>query len=401
MGMDPKSIREAAEALKPWLVETRRHIHMNPELGLEERQTADFIQATLSSLGIESERKGTAVVGLVRGKLPGGVVALRADIDALPLDEANEVEYKSRRPGAMHACGHDAHATILLGAARFFAERRDALRGTIKLLFQPAEETVGGAATMISSGCLENPRVDYVLGLHVMPYLPVGVIEAKKGALNGSSCTLRIAVRGKGAHGAYPDLGIDAVLAASSVVVALNSVVSRNVSPLESAVLTVGTIRGGKASNVIADEVRMEATLRSTSPQVRDAMIARIKAIVEGVPASFGGSGELEVEYGYEALINDDASVDVVVRAAEAVLGPGSIRWKEKPSMGVEDFSFFLKERPGAFYHLGCGNEERGIRSPLHSNTFDIDEDCLPLGVAIQAAAALEFLRLAGKGERE
>ena len=396
--MDNKEIFEAARAMRPWLVETRRRIHMNPELGLEERETADFIQSRLAELGVESSRKGTAVVGLVRGALPGPVVAIRADIDALPLEEANESEYKSRKPGAMHACGHDAHATILLGAARFFAERRASLAGSIKLLFQPAEETVGGAAPMIADGCLEDPRVDLVLGLHVMPYLPVGTVEMKKGALNGSSATLDIVVRGKGGHGAYPETGVDAVLIAANVVMSLNALVSRYVSPLESAVLSIGTIRGGKASNVIADEVRMSATMRTTSPAVRDAMVARARAIVEGVAASFGGSGELSVEYGYEALINDDEAVDALVRAAEGLLGPDAIRWKEKPSMGVEDFSFFLKERPGAFYHLGCGNPGRGISSPLHSTTFDIDEDCLPVGVAVQAAAALEFLRLAEKG---
>lgn len=396
--MDNKEILEAARAMRPWLVETRRRIHMNPELGLEERETADFIQSRLAELGVESARKGTAVVGLVRGARPGPVVAIRADIDALPLEEANESEYKSRKPGAMHACGHDAHATILLGAARFFAERRASLAGSIKLLFQPAEETVGGAAPMIADGCLEDPRVDLVLGLHVMPYLPVGTVEMKKGALNGSSATLDIVVRGKGGHGAYPETGVDAVLIAANVVMSLNALVSRYVSPLESAVLSIGTIRGGKASNVIADEVRMSATMRTTSPAVRDAMVARARAIVEGVAASFGGSGELSVEYGYEALINDDEAVDALVRAAEGLLGPDAIRWKEKPSMGVEDFSFFLKERPGAFYHLGCGNPGRGISSPLHSTTFDIDEDCLPVGVAVQAAAALEFLRLAEKG---
>ncbi len=398
--MNAEDIREAAAAMRPWLVGARRRLHMNPELGLQETETAAAIELYLAELGIESERRGTAVVGLVRGGRPGGTVALRADIDALPLDEANEVEYRSRRPGAMHACGHDAHTAILLGAGRLFAERRASLGGNVKLLFQPAEETVGGAATMIRDGCLENPRVDYVLGLHVMPYLPVGRIEVKKGALNGSSATLDIVVRGKGGHGAYPETGIDAILAAANIVMSLNALVSRYVSPLESAVLSVGTIRGGKASNIIADEVRMSATMRTTSAAVRDAMVARARAVVEGVAASYGGSGELAVSYGYEALINDDASVDVVVRAAEAVLGPGSVDWKEKPSMGVEDFSFFLKERPGAFYHLGCGNPAKGISSALHSATFDIDEDCLPLGVAIQAAAALEFLRLAGeKGE--
>jgi len=394
--IEAKKLRDDARALRPWLVELRRTIHRHPELGLEETVTADLIERTLDGLGIEHSRTGTAVVGLVRGSSPGPTVALRADIDALPIQEATGAEYASEVPGVMHACGHDAHATILLGVARWFAERRAELAGNVKLLFQPAEETCGGAETMIKDGCLENPRVDYTLGLHVMPYLPVGRIETKKGALNGSSTDLRMTIRGKSCHAAYPELGVDAIMVSAHVVSALHSLVSRYVSPLESAVLTIGTIAGGTRSNIIADEVAMRATLRTTSEATRDLLVEKVRALVENVPASFGGSGSLEVEYGYAALVNDPGVVDVVVETAEAMLGPGAVDWKEKPSMGVEDFSFFCRERPGAFYHLGCGNPEKGIGSALHTTTFDIDEDCLPLGVALQVACAL---RLLGRGK--
>ncbi|HPG87428.1 MAG TPA: M20 family metallopeptidase, partial [Spirochaetales bacterium] len=290
------------------------------------------------------------------------------------------------------ACGHDAHTAILLGVARWFAERRAELAGNVKLLFQPAEETVGGAATMIADGCLEHPRVDFVLGLHVMPYLPVGRVETRKGALNGSSTDLRVVVRGLGCHAAYPERGVDAVMIAAQVVNALHTLVSRSVSPLDSAVLTIGTIQGGTASNVVADEVTMNATLRTASDEVRDLLVSKARAIVEGVPAALGGSGSLEVAYGYAALVNDSDVVDVVTAAADDVLCPGNLEWKERPSMGVEDFSFFCKERPGAFYHLGCGNLGRGIVAPLHASTFDLDEDCLPLGVAMQVSCALRLL---------
>ncbi|HUW71485.1 MAG TPA: M20 family metallopeptidase [bacterium] len=385
-------LRIDANFMRPWLVSTRRTIHMNPELGLEEFKTAAFIEARLDEMGIEHRRTGTAVVGLVRGANAGKTVALRADIDALPIQEETGVEYASMRAGVMHACGHDAHTTIALGAARWFSERRATLHGNVKLLFQPAEESVGGAQTMIGDGCMEDPHVDYVLGLHVMPYLPVGMIETKKGALNGSSTDLQITVRGLGCHAAYPEKGVDAIMIAAHVVTALHSLVSRYVSPLDSAVLTIGTINGGTKSNIVADEVTMRATLRTTDDGIRDTLIERVQSVVEGVSSSLGGSGAVVATYGYAALVNDESVVDVVTAAAFDILGPDSLTWKGKPSMGVEDFSYFCKERPGAFYHLGCGNVPSGIVSPIHSSTFNIDEDCLPLGVAMQVACALRLL---------
>lgn len=390
--MDGKKILEEARALRGWLCEIRRDFHRNPELSGEEGRTADEIERLLGQLGAETRRNGTAVLGLIRGARPGNVVALRADIDALPLREETGAPYASIREGVMHACGHDAHAAIQLGAARWFAERTAEFSGAVKLLFQPAEETVGGAEPMIRDGCLEDPRVDYVLGLHVMPNVEVGSVELKKGALNGSSTTLKAVLRGKSAHAAYPETGIDAVLIAAHAVTGLHALVSRYVSPLESAVLTVGTISGGTRTNILAEEVVLGATLRTTDDRIRDLLVERARAVVEGVAASFGGSGSLEVQYGYAALINRDECVDVVAEAASEVLGPGRIVWKEKPSMGVEDFSFFLRERPGAFYHLGCGNPARGISAPLHSPAFDLDEECLPVGVAVQVAATLRLL---------
>ncbi len=390
--MDSARLLDEAAAMESWLVRLRREFHAEPELGLEEHKTAARIERELDILGIGHERHGTAVVGLVRGAMPGPTVALRADMDALPIREATGLDFASRTDGVMHACGHDAHVTIALGAARWFAERREGLKGNVKLLFQPAEESVGGAESMIKAGCMENPKVDFALGLHVMPYLPVGMIETKKGALNGCSTTLKGRIRGKGGHGAYPESAIDAVLIASQVIVGLNTLVSRYVSPLESAVITVGTIAGGSRSNIVADEVSFSATLRATSDALRDTLASRARAVVEGVSAAFGGSGELDIHYGYAALVNHDLGVDIVAAAAAAVLGPDSVAWKEKPSMGVEDFSFFIKDTPGAFYHLGCGSPEQGLRSPLHSSTFTLDEACLPLGVAMQVAATLKFL---------
>lgn len=390
---------EAARALKPWLVDIRRRIHAEPELGLEEIKTADAVCGYLDGMGIPYERRGTAVVGLIEGLAAnsgsaskGRVVALRADIDALPIQEATGASYASHNAGKMHACGHDAHATILLGAARLLSERRPGMRGSVKLLFQPAEETVGGALSMVKDGCMKSPNVDAVLGLHMQAYVPVGSVEMKKGVFSGSSATLKVKIRGKAAHGAYPENGIDAILIAANVVLGLNTLVARCISPLESAVITIGKISGGAAENVVAESVVMEGTMRTTSDATRDRLIERSRAVVEGVSSSFGGEGALEVEYGYAALVNDDRVVSVAAQVALEMLGPEKVQWKEKPSMGVEDFSFFAREAPGAFYNLGCGNPAKGIVSPIHSSTFDIDEDCLPIGVALQTALALRII---------
>jgi len=391
--MKAKRIVEDVGKLQGWMLEVRRELHRNPELGLEEFDTARLIERELTALGIEYQRWDTAVVGLIRGEGEGEgpTVALRADMDALPIQEETGLPFASTRPGRMHACGHDAHTTILLGAARWLKENQGALRGNVKLLFQPAEETVGGAATMVERGCLENPTVDYVFGLHVMPYLPVGRVETRRGALNGCSTTLDITVRGKGGHGAYPETGIDAVLTASHVVVGLNNLVARYVSPLESAVITVGTIQGGSTSNVIAEEVRMSATLRATTDQIRDLLVERVRAVVEGVSGAYGGTGKVDVSYGYAALVNDDEAVDMVDRVSRALLGDGSLIWKEKPSMGVEDFSFFTRDARGAFYHIGCA-VPGGENAPLHSSRFVLNEDCLAVGAAMQVGLVLHAM---------
>lgn len=391
--MNPQQSTAAwALGMKKWLVEVRRELHAIPEGGLAEHQTQKAICAHLDTLGIPYETHRTSIVALVKGAKPGKIVGLRADMDALPVNEPEDRVYASHNKGYMHACGHDAHMTVALGAARYFAEHASDLEGSIKLLFQPAEETSGGAADMIADGCLENPNVDYVIGLHVMPDVPVGKIEIKHGALNGSSDYLGVTVRGRGAHAAYPDTGIDAIMIAGKVIDALHSIVSRNVSPLQEAVLTLGTIQGGSRNNIIAEEVKMGGTIRTTNPKVRAMMAERVRAIAEKIPAAFGGSGEVEIRAGYSALINNDRVVDLIAAVAESVLGQGSLLWKEKPSLGVEDFSFFVQERPGAFYHLGCGNPGKGISSPLHSNDFDIDEDCLPTGVAMHVSITKALL---------
>lgn len=392
--MDSKTLRESAENIKPWLVEVRRNFHKYPELSGKEFKTSEAVINYFNEMKIPCQRigSGTAVVGFINGGEDGKTVALRADMDALPIQEENDVSYRSQNDGIMHACGHDAHMTVLLGAAKILNAHRDAVKGKVKLLFQPSEESDGGAAQMIRDGCLENPHVDYCLGLHVQPYLPVGKVEVKYGVLNAASDRFEITIKGKRAHGAYPELGTDAILISAHVITALQSIISRSVAPTDSAVLTIGKISGGIRENIIADEVKLGATLRTLNQSIRELVHRKVNEIVCGISAAMGGSAEIKVIRGYDALVNNDEIVDVVRSAASSVLQSENVLTKEKPSLGSEDFSFFLNRCKGAFYHLGCGNEKKGIVSPLHTSTFNIDEDCLPVGAALQVAAALALL---------
>jgi len=367
---------------------------MHPELSQEEYRTSEAIKHYLREMGIEylTYEGQNAVVGLIKGNFPGKTVAIRADMDALPIQEKNNVDYKSNKEGVMHACGHDAHVTILLGVAKIFSELKSNLHGNIKLLFQPAEETVGGADLMVKSRCMKNPEVDYVLGLHVMPHLECGIIEAKHGPLNAATDEIIINIKGKSAHGAYPDLGVDAILIAAHVITALQGIASRNVSPLDSVVLTIGKINGGVKNNIIAEEVSLSGTLRTINPKTREMVKDKIRNIVEGICTSFGGEGKVTINEGYEALINSNSVVDVIIDTTKEIFGEEKIVLREKPSLGAEDFSYFLNEAKGAFYHVGCANYGKNINSPLHTASFDIDEECLPIGVMMHTFISLNLL---------
>lgn len=389
-----ETIRSRVLGMSTWLRELRRDFHMYPELGLSEFRTSEKIRYYLEQMGIEmiTYPNSTCTVGLIRGAYPGKTVAIRADMDALPIQEINDVPYKSKNEGIMHACGHDAHMTILLGAALYFSEIQNRLKGNVKLLFQPAEETVGGALDMVKAGCMKNPDVDYVIGLHVMPEYPVGAVEIKYGTLNAASDVIDITVRGKKAHGAYPENGVDAIVISAQIISALQTVTSRGVSPLDSAVFTVGVINGGTAANIIADKVEMKAILRTVDEKTREKAKKMITGIVKGISESMGGSADIVITKGYDALVNDVETMDVVAQAARELLGVGQPVFKEKTSLGVEDFSFFANVCKGAFYHLGCGNPEKSITSPIHTDTFDIDEDCLPIGVMMHVETTLKLL---------
>lgn len=379
------------------LVEIRRELHENPELSQNEYRTQGKIRDYLDKHGIENfPCAGTGVVGIIRGKNKGKTVGIRADIDALPIHEKNNVSYSSMNPGVMHACGHDAHTAILLGTGKIIkelADSKDSINGNVKLFFQPAEETIGGAERMVNEGCMEEPKVDYVLGLHVQPYLDARKVELKYGKLNASTDSISISLKGKAAHGAYPDNGIDAIVMAGSVITALQSIVSRNTSPLDSVVISLGKISGGIKDNIIADEVIITGTLRTLDDKTRKYTKERISSIVDNVAAAFGGEGLTTFHEGYQALINDNEIVDVIRESSEKLFGKENVQFKEFPSLGAEDFSYFLDIAKGAFFHLGCGNSLRGITYPLHTEHFDIDEECLKVGVRLQVENILFLLK--------
>lgn len=390
-----EQIFQESQAIQSWLTHIRRDFHKHPELGMKEYRTRDRVIEYLTELGIPYEKDiaNTAVVGFIEGEHAGKTIALRADMDALPIQELNDVPYKSVYDGKMHACGHDAHTTILLGAAKVLNDHKDRLHGNVKLFFQPAEETVGGAKPMIAEGVMENPKVDAVFGLHMAPDLPTGEVAVKYGQMNASSDTIMMTVKGDHGHGAYPHSGKDAIVIAAHTITMLQTIVSRNVDPREGAVISIGTIEGGEQKNIIADEVYMTGTVRTLDPEVRDSVLKRIEEVLANTTRGLGGDYTFEIGAdGYKALINDDQMVDIVKSSASELLGSDRITELSKPSLGVEDFSYFAAAAPGAFFQLGCRNEEKGIIHGVHTGRFDIDEDSLPIGVAMQVKNVLSFL---------
>ena len=384
--------------IKDWIVEIRRDLHMNPELSTEEFRTRDKIVEYLENLGIEYKTgiADTGVLGIIRGKQSGKTVALRADIDALPIQDKKDVPYKSTVDGKMHACGHDAHAAILLGAAKILKNMEDDLHGNVKLFFQPAEETVGGAERMIDAGVMKNPKVDAVFGLHVSPEINVGKIGIKYGQTNAYTDGLEIIVYGKDGHAARPQEGIDAIVIACQIVIALQSIVSRNIDPLNSSVVTIGTISGGTQGNIIADRVKLTGTIRTLDPNTRELVIERIGNIATQIAEAMGGKAQCIIKAGYIALVNTDEIVDIVRDSGEGILGADNVTVLKSPRLGGEDFAYFAKAAPAAFFRLGCGNAEKGIVHGDHSCFFDIDEECLVFGTALQVQNVLLFLNKGG-----
>jgi amidohydrolase len=388
-------IKSLAQTYKQEVIDLRRHLHAHPELSFKEYKTAAFVAEKLKEIGItEIESKATTGwSALIKGKNPEKkVVALRADMDALPISEANEVPYKSQNPGVMHACGHDAHTASLLGAAKILNEVRDEFEGTIKLIFQPGEEIIpGGASLMIKDKVLENPRPNSILGQHVMPMIPAGKVGFRSGLYMASTDELYLTIKGKGGHGAMPETFIDPVLISAHLIVALQQIVSRVANPKIPSVLSFGRVEALGATNIIPNEVKIQGTFRTLDEAWRAKAHEKMRLIAQGIVEGMGGELDFEIRKGYPFLKNEPALTARSVEAARAYLGEENVLdldiW-----MAAEDFAFFSQEVDGCFYRLGTRNEARGITSGVHTSTFDIEEEALEIGAGLMAWLAVSEL---------
>ena len=371
------------------MVRVRQDLHAHPEPGFEEHRTAGIIASMLNNLGLEpqTEVAGTGEVGLLRGASPGKTVALRADMDALPVQEHNDLAYRSSRDGWMHACGHDGHVAVLLGAATVLAGLQDSIKGNIKFIFQPAEEELTGARALVEAGVLDDPKVEAIFALHSWPNFGVGEIGFRSGPTLASSDRFELTVRGKGGHGAMPHKTVDPVVAASHIVVALQTVVSRETPADEPVVFTIGQIQGGTAYNVIPEEVRLAGTVRCLVDQIRKEMPKRIERIAQNVAQSMRASAELKYSFDYPVTVNDPKMAALLEKTARAVLGGGNVVVLPKPIMGAEDFAFYLQKVPGAFFFLGMGQA-----ASVHNPHFNFNDEALPVGIEIMCEIALAFL---------
>lgn len=384
--MNIHDLYASAKEIEGWIVEKRRALHRIPETGFEEFKTQALIMGVLDELDIPYTTERTWIIGSIEGGRPGPTVALRADMDALPVTEPQGCAFRSEHEGWMHACGHDFHMSVQLAAAKLLSGMKDQLAGTVRLLFQPAEETTGGAKPMVEAGAMDG--VDAVYGLHVQPYMTVGQMDTRPGCLNGSTDELFLTVRGVSGHAARPEQCVDAIVCAAQLVTALQTVVSRSTSPVMPSALSLCAINGGDTTNVICDCVTIKGTLRTADPQLREHLKQRIRDICAGVAAAFGAQIDVHIRTGYDALMNTPAEAERALKLGRALLGEENVFVRDCPSMGGEDFSYFVEAAPGAFWHLGCAPH---LPYPsLHSCDMYPDERCLPIGAAMQCALVLD-----------
>ena len=397
--IDQQKVKALAQAFAAETIDIRRHIHANPEMSYEEFETAKYVTSRLQEWGIAYKEgvAGTGVVGLIYGKNPEKcTVALRGDMDALPITETNEVSYKSKNEGIMHACGHDVHTACLLGAARILQELRHSFEGTVKLVFQPGEEkNPGGASLMIKEGVLENPNPQAMFGQHVMPFIPTGKVGFREGKYMASADEIYLTVKGKGGHAALPERSVDPIVIAAQIITAMQQVVSRSADPKTPTVLTFGTIHGGHAQNIIPDEVKLSGTFRALDEEWRFKAHELITNIAQGIATGLGGSCDVHIDVGYPYLCNDEATTQLARRAAEDYLGEENVvdldLW-----LGAEDFAYYSHQVPSCFYRLGTGNEDKGTTKGVHTPNFNIDEDAIEVGIGLMAWIALNRLNTNG-----
>jgi amidohydrolase len=393
-----QQIAQAAESLRAKLIEQRRDFHMHPELSNREERTSRIVAERLRALGLDDVRTGVGkygVVAVLKGSKPGAVVAVRADMDALPIQETIDVPYKSQTPGVKHACGHDVHTTVELGVAEVLSKMRDQISGSIKFIFQPAEEGApqgeqGGANLMIKEGALENPRPQAIFGLHTAGF-EVGQIGFHSGPAMASSDKFTITIRGKKSHGAVPQGGVDAIVVAAECVTALQTIRSRRIDPLEPLVITIGTIKGGDRNNIIADEVKMEGTMRTLSEKVRSRAQELMRQTLGSVTSAYDAKFELSIDDSNPVTYNDPQLVDQTLPTIKRLVGETNLV-SLKPYMPAEDFSYYQQVIPGFFYFLGVGNKAKGLAPAWHTAEFDVDEESLVVGVKVMANVLLDYL---------
>lgn len=382
-----EKIKALAKQYAPEFIGVRQHLHANPELSYQEFETSKFVQAKLKEFGIPFEIMATTgVVGLIKGKNPDKkIVALRADMDALPINEENDVPYKSKNDGVMHACGHDVHTTCLLGAAKILNELKNEWEGTIKLVFQPGEEkNPGGASLMIKDGVLDNPKPASIFGLHVHPGLAIGKLSFRSGKVMASADELYITIKGKGGHAASPHLCVDPILIASHLIIALQQVVSRNNNPHNPTVLSITAFNGGTTTNVIPNEVKLKGTFRAMDEEWRFKAHELIRKITTDLVHSMGAEVDLLIDVGYPSVYNNEELHEVAKEKAITYIGNENVEETEK-RMGAEDFGYYTQQIPGCFFRIGVMNEAKGITSGVHTPTFNIDENAIETGMGMMA----------------
>jgi amidohydrolase len=388
-------IRPAIQTLRSELSTWRRRLHQYPELGFREHLTASFVHQRLKEWGIahETEIAGTGIVATLSGEAPGPVLAIRADMDALPILEENLVPYRSQHDGVMHACGHDGHTAIALGTAYYLSHHPHTFRGTVKIIFQPAEEGPGGAAPMIEAGVLRHPTVDAIIGLHLWNNLPLGTVGVRGGPLMAAVELFDCQIQGKGGHGALPQQTVDSIVVAAQVVTALQTIVARSVNPLDAAVVTVGSFHAGHAHNVIADTATLSGTVRYFNPALAELIPQRFEQILTGVCQSYGASYALNYRKLYPPVVNDEAIAALVRSVAETVVATPTGLVPDCQTMGGEDMSYFLQEVPGCYFFLGSANPALGLDYPHHHPRFDFDETSLGIGVELFVRCIEQFCR--------
>ena len=389
-----EDIKSRIDEIFDEVVTFRRELHMYPELSEQESETATRIQSRLETLGIEfiPDVAGHGVVGTIYGQNKEKAVGIRADIDALPITEQTDFPYKSQIPGVMHACGHDIHTAILYGTAKILSEIKDELPGSVKLFFQPSEETVGGAKQMIDEGCLTNPEVKSVIGLHVESTIPAGSVLFTPGPMNAASCEFYVTVTGKSCHGAHPDQGVDPLIPACNMVTALQSIITRKLDPAETGLITVGQFHSGTKNNVIPGETKFSGIIRTLNLENRSKIKEEIKKICDGIAVAHGATATVEFHDSYPSLENDDELYGWMKSASEEALGSENIFVQPKPSLGADDFSYFCHESRGLYYMIGTGLTDGRESFSIHSEFFNPDEACIRTGILTEVMGALKIL---------